>query len=240
MHVLVIASPCLSMNHDCIRRLTIYCMYMQLNPSLLIKKDRGRQHVDSKAKPKAYGEVNVLSNVPGLELLEHDDDNEDSDDDDDDDDEPSLRGTDDNLHNDELVASSDDEGLQITNSDSGSEDDTMISEDGDDCIDDNDSDVSGDEDKVDAEDENREAEEEEFENNDAQDGGSGIIKKRKFADFDRQLNDAEASLRTLKRLAKENMGPIPLDLTDGFLSNEDFRRIKELKVCFYLFSWNQT
>lgn len=218
-------------------------MYMQLNPSLLIKKDRGRQHVDSKARPKAYGEVNVLSNVPGLELLEHDDDNEDSDDDDDDDDEPSLRGTDDNLHNDELVASSDDEGLQITNSDSGSEDDTMISEDGDDCIDDNDSDVSGDEDEVDAEDEdedeNREAEDE-FENNDAKDGGSGIIKKRKFADFDRQLNDAEASLRTLKRLAKENMGPVPLDSTDGFLSNEDFRRIKELKVCFYLFSWNQT
>lgn len=207
---------------------------MQLNPSLLIKKDRGRQHVDSKARPKAYGEVDVLSNVPGLDLLKHDDDNGESDDDDDD--EPSVRGT------DEMVASSDDEGLQITNTDSGSEDDNMISEDGDE-IDENDSDVSGDEDEVEAEDEdededeeeNTEDEEEEFDNNDAKDGGSGvkenIAKKRKFADFDTQLNDAEASLRTLKRLAKENMGPAPSDSTDGFLSNEDFRRIKELKVC---------
>ncbi|PRQ40103.1 putative SDA1 domain-containing protein [Rosa chinensis] len=206
-------------------------LFRELNPSLLIKKDRGRQHVDSKARPKAYGEADVLSNVPGLDLLKHDDDNGESDDDDDD--EPSVRGT------DEMVASSDDEGLQITNTDSGSEDDNMISEDGDE-IDENDSDVSGDEDEVEAEDEdedeeeNTEDEEEEFDNNDAKDGGSGvkenIAKKRKFADFDTQLNDAEASLRTLKRLAKENMGPAPSDSTDGFLSNEDFRRIKELKA----------
>ncbi|KAL6188127.1 hypothetical protein ACLB2K_039521 [Fragaria x ananassa] len=232
-------------------------LFRELNPSLLIKKDRGRQHVNSKARPKAYGEVDVLNDVPGLDLLKNDDDNEDSDDNDDDDDEPSLRGA------DEMLASSDDEDLQITNTDSGSENDDMMSEDGDE-IDDNDSDVSGDEDEAEAEDEDEaeaededeaeaededEAEAEDEDEAEAEDeeentqdedeesdknDGSGVkentAKKRKFADFDTQLNDAEASLRTLKRLAKENMGSVPSDSTDGFLSNEDFRRIKELKA----------
>ncbi|KAL6190479.1 hypothetical protein ACLB2K_036876 [Fragaria x ananassa] len=197
-------------------------LFRELNPSLLIKKDRGRQHVNSKARPKAYGEVDVLNDVPGLDLLKNDDDNEESDDNDDNDDEPSLRGT------DEMLASSDDEGLQITNTDSGSENDDMMSEDGDE-IDENDSDVSGDEDEVEAENED-EDEEEESDKNDGSGVKENTAKKRKFADFDTQLNDAEASLRTLKRLAKENMGSVPSDSTDGFLSNEDFRRIKELKV----------
>jgi hypothetical protein len=36
---------------------------------LLVKKDRGRP-VDPKARPKAFGEVTVASDVPGAELLD--------------------------------------------------------------------------------------------------------------------------------------------------------------------------
>lgn len=225
-----------------LQRKADYLVYVQICPSLLIKKDRGRP-TNPKARPKAYGEVNVLSNVPGVELLEEDDGNEDGDDAD----EASLSGTDDDLDHDEMVASSDDEDNQIANSDSGSEEDSVVAEDvdSDGSIDDNDSDVSGDEDdEEDEDDEDEEDEENESNNNDAKDSGTGVkdnkAKKRKVADFDKQLTDADASLRALKRLAKENMEPISLDSTDGFLSNEDFQRIKELKVCFYLFGWTQT
>uniref|UniRef100_A0A7C9A3J5 Protein SDA1 n=1 Tax=Opuntia streptacantha TaxID=393608 RepID=A0A7C9A3J5_OPUST len=44
----------------------------ELCPSLLLKKDRG-QPTDPKARPKAYGEVNVAIDVPGAELLQQDD-----------------------------------------------------------------------------------------------------------------------------------------------------------------------
>ena len=218
-------------------------MYIQICPSLLIKKDRGRP-TNPKAKPKAYGEVSVLSSVPGVELLEEDDGNEDSDDAD----EHSFSGTDDDdLDRDEMVASSDDDDDQMDNSDSGSEDDGIEEdavvaedEDGDDSIDDTDSDVNGSEDDDDDEDEEEEEnEEEESDNDDAECSGNGVkdnkSKKRKFANFDKQLNHAESSLRALKRLAKENIEPTSLDSADGFLSNEDFQRIKELKVCFSLF-----
>lgn len=207
-------------------------LFREICPSLLIKKDRGRP-TNPKARPKAYGEVNVLSNVPGVELLEEDDGNEDGDDAD----EASLSGTDDDLDHDEMVASSDDEDNHIANSDSGSEEDSVVAEDvdSDGSIDDNDSDVSGDEDdEEDEDDEDEEDEENESNNNDAKDSGTGVkdnkAKKRKVADFDKQLTDADASLRALKRLAKENMEHTSLDSTDCFLSNEDFQRIKELKA----------
>ncbi|KAL6550170.1 hypothetical protein OROMI_020658 [Orobanche minor] len=140
-----------------------------LNPSLLIKKDRGRQHAGSKAQP--YGHVDVASDAPGLDSLKHPENNEGEYDDDDA--EPSS---------DDIVASSDDEddGLQITDSDSGSEDDNMISEDEDgDEIDDNHNDLS-DEDEVEEEDDkgNTENDEEEFDNNDyANDGNSGVFEE---------------------------------------------------------------
>ncbi|KAM1303703.1 hypothetical protein ACFX2F_021480 [Malus domestica] len=223
---------------------SLISLFREICPSLLIKKDRGRP-TNPKAKPKAYGEVSVLSNVPGVELLEEDDGNEDSDDAD----EHSFSGTDDDdkdndldLDRDEMVASSDDDDNQMDNSDSGSEDDGIEEdavvaedEDGDDSIDDNDSDVNGSEDEDDDEDEEEEEnEKEESDNDDAKGSGHGVkdnkAKKRKFADFDKQLNHAEASLRALKRLAKENMEPASLDSADGFLSNEDFQRIKELKA----------
>lgn len=55
-------------------------------------------------------------------------------------------------------------------------------------------------------------------------------KKRKFSDFDEELNAASKSLRALKKLAGEKE-PGSVDLDDCILSNEDFKRIRELKVC---------
>ena len=49
---------------------------MQVCPSLLVKKDRGRP-IDPKARPKAYGEQNVATDVPDVELLQTAIDNDD-------------------------------------------------------------------------------------------------------------------------------------------------------------------
>lgn len=55
-------------------------------------------------------------------------------------------------------------------------------------------------------------------------------RKRKFTDFDGQINAAETSLRALKKLAETKLSQPPSDSADGILSNEDFQRIKQLKV----------
>ncbi|EXB52090.1 hypothetical protein L484_024640 [Morus notabilis] len=226
-------------------------LFREICPSLLVKKDRGRP-TDPKARPKAYGEVNVLSNVPGVELL--DQDVEDSDDMD----EPASSDSNDD-HGHELVASSEDEDDQKSPHDSGSEDDDVRDdlvaegEDGDNSIDDSDSDISIDDD----DDEDEEAEEsdqgvedsseeellEEFgeddemeqtEDRETKDGESSLkdskARKRKLSDFDRQLVAADSSLRALKKLAGATLATTSSDSTDGILSNEDFRKIKEMKA----------
>ncbi|CAA2991351.1 SDA1 homolog isoform X1 [Olea europaea subsp. europaea] len=53
--------------------------------------------------------------------------------------------------------------------------------------------------------------------------------KRKFSDFDGEVNAACKSLRALKNLAGEKVGDAANNIYDGILSNEDFQRIKELK-----------
>ncbi|CAA0841126.1 ARM repeat superfamily protein [Striga hermonthica] len=51
---------------------SLLTLFREVCPSLLVKKDRGR-HADPKARPKAFGEVHIPSNIPGVELLEQDD-----------------------------------------------------------------------------------------------------------------------------------------------------------------------
>ncbi|KAG6486860.1 protein SDA1 homolog [Zingiber officinale] len=51
---------------------SLMTLFREICPSLLVKKDRGRP-VNPKARPKAYGEVSVPSDVPDIELLQHDD-----------------------------------------------------------------------------------------------------------------------------------------------------------------------
>ena len=226
----------------------------------MIKKDRGRP-IDPKAKPKAFGEVNVVNGVPGAELLQHDDgDGDDDDDDDDDDDEARISDYDESHDSDEKIAASDGEQGELSNHNSDDLRKYSINdvqnaeaaedEDGNNITDDDSVDVSDDDDDDDEDDEdnysdsvNGEEEEGEKEFNGSRktnglnDGDDGTredkskARKRKVFDFEGQLNAADSSLRALKRLAGAKMGHDPLDSTDGILSNEDFQRIKDLKVC---------
>lgn len=51
------------------------------------------------------------------------------------------------------------------------------------------------------------------------------------------MNAADTSLRALKKLAGTKMEVVPSHTADGILLNEDFQRIKELKVlCLEIFN----
>ncbi|KAK6242190.1 hypothetical protein SCA6_007579 [Theobroma cacao] len=220
---------------------SLITLFREVCPSLLVKKDRGRP-VDPKARPRAYGEVNVLSNVPDIELLEHEDEIDGSRDDENSDDAASISSDDGNEN-------SDGEESQYTAED-GSEDEDIVDEEDDenDSIDEDESDI-GDADEEDNDDEDKvETEEVEAEEDDdyeevtdssrpsdgAGDGGNEDKKskasKRKLSDFEGQLIAADTSLRALKRLAEAKMSHTSSDSTDGILSDEHFRRIKELKA----------
>lgn len=166
-------------------------------------------------------------------------------------DEPTSSGSDDELDNDEMVAFSHDEGIQESAYDTGSEDDDdddeikdMVSEDvdGGNSLDDDDEDMNDDideeeeeesEDEVEGEENEDEVKEEAIDNGN-RDNECGLKesrgKKRKLSNFDKQVIDADTSLRALKRLAGTTLVTTLSDSPDGILSNEDFKRIKELKV----------
>ncbi|OMO81536.1 hypothetical protein COLO4_23531 [Corchorus olitorius] len=133
---------------------SLIALFREVCPSLLVKKDRGRP-VDPKARPRAYGEVNVLSNVPDIELLEHADE------------------IDGKLGGSSRPGDGEDIGNEAKMSKAG---------------------------------------------------------KRKLSDFDGQLIAADTSLRALKRLAGAKTSHASSDTTDGILSDEHFKRIKELKA----------
>ncbi|KAI3931452.1 hypothetical protein MKX01_040369 [Papaver californicum] len=187
---------------------SLITLFREVCPSLLVKKDRGRP-TNPKARPNAFGEVNIASNVSGLELLQNDDGEDEENDGEDEDssmfdnDEGEATETTDNAHthlseedNDETEES--DVGLDDDNeSDQSEEEESDSEEDGD-----------GDEDEE-QEDSNK--------------------RKRKLSDYAGELN-ADTSLRALKRIAESTREFESSDLTDGILSNEDFTRIKELKA----------
>ncbi|TYG91939.1 hypothetical protein ES288_A12G303300v1 [Gossypium darwinii] len=220
---------------------SLITLFREVCPSLLVKKDRGRP-MDPKAKPKSYGEVNVLSNVPDIELLEQDDDIGGSEDDESGDEAVSISSDDGNEDND-------DEESQYTAND-GSEDEDVLDEEGDenDSVDEYESDIddaneddSDDEDKGDTEE--LETEEDDYTEevsgsskagDSAGDGGNEDQKtkasKRKLSDFEGQLIAADTSLRALKRLAEAKTSHASSDSVDGILSDEHFQRIKKLKA----------
>lgn len=213
---------------------SLITLFREVCPSLLVKKDRGRP-TDPKAKPKAYGEVNVSSNVPGVELLLDDDNNEG---DVSDTDGSSSNDSDDDHDIDEIAAASDDEENQLHGDVTGSEDDELEDdevsqfEDEDNITDSDDSDVSDNDDDDEKEEEDMEAadEAEHEATNGSNKTSDANAKKRKLSDFDGQLLAADTSLRALKRLSGVKMGQTSSDSIDGILSNEDFQRIKELKA----------
>ncbi|KAJ6430366.1 hypothetical protein OIU84_021715 [Salix udensis] len=197
---------------------SLITLFREVCPSLLIKKDRGRP-IDPKARPKAYGEVNIVSSVPGAELLEQLDYNDEDKEDSDDVNELASRGSDEDSENDEMVSASDegDQTVIVVV--------VMRREDEDQEEDDEDSN------EVDDELVNTNVAHETNESN----ARAIIIKvnkspsrKRKLSDFDGQLLAADTSLRALKKMTEEKLKKPPSDSTDGILSNEDFQRIKEL------------
>ena len=230
---------------------------MQVCPSLLVKKDRGRP-IDPKARPKAYGEVNVVTDVPGAELLhivDNDDEQESSDSDD------SIGSGSDNDQENDLMSINDDEAGENQSDNTGSDDDEankndVGSEDEDeinsDCktgvrdADDDDVEDMGDDLEVSEQADEEDGEVSEHEEDDdlqssSDDESVGTksrkkdsAKKRKFTDFNGQLIAADTSLRALKKLAGTTVGQALPESTDGILSNEDFQRIKELKVSSFL------
>lgn len=234
---------------------SLVTLFREVCPSLLIKKDRGRSS-DTKARPKAFGEANVARNVPGVELLQSDDDGDDDNDTDGSDGEDSNEngfGSSSEYNKDvgavEEDGDEDDDGGSDGedvdddfNIETESEDDEVaVAEDEDDGNStENDGDVSDKDDVVDGDDDDGDQREEEDEHEESnclpKASGNEVgekeskAQKRKFSDFDGQLNAADTSLRALKRLAGAKKQDASSDPTDGILSNEDFQRIKELNA----------
>jgi protein SDA1 len=214
---------------------------------LLVKKDRGRP-VDPKARPKAFGEVTVASDVPDAELLNENilsegeglDDESDFDTDDERDLPPNankLSNPDDTEEEHEASEEDDvDEGHDTSDQDSdengeGLEDDSDMGDDLDisaEGIDDDELDEVMNDSEDESSDQAEDSEEE-----DKSKGSGSKAQKRKLSDYIGQLNSADASLRALKRLAGAKKDEVFSGETDKILSNEDFKRIKELKVCDY-------
>ncbi|XP_022149440.1 protein SDA1 homolog [Momordica charantia] len=214
-------------------------LFREICPSLLVKKDRGRP-TDPKARPKAYGKVSVACDIPGAELLQHDDDGDNSDNS-----EPIPSGSEDDLE--QMVDSGDGED-QISD-DSGTADEDELTEDLDSTSEvDSDNGTADDESASDSSEMELEvaeadgdSDEEHDEDNisdkmvdtGSMDAGTSsrdsMLNKRKRSDFDQQLVTADSSLRALKKLAGI-VAEKPSESTDGILSNEDFKRIKELKA----------
>ncbi|KAL0554382.1 hypothetical protein IC582_008301 [Cucumis melo] len=217
-------------------------LFREYCPSLLAKKDRGRP-TDLKARPKAYGEVAVASNIPGIELLREADGDNSDDNDGDEDSEAIASGSDDDLdqvvdssYADDNQMSSDEE--ELTDADSAPEVDSDEGTDDEDVDDSSEMEWGEDEELEDSSEEQDTKYKSEAMSDEIVETGSleattssqdSKPKKRKHSDFDQQLVSADSSLRALKRLASTAVEKSS-EPTDGILSNEDFQRIKDLKA----------
>jgi protein SDA1 len=225
---------------------------------LLVKKDRGRP-INPTARPKAFGETTIATDVPGAELLAEDISLEGSDDESDafdSDDEEVLPCTNDiqqslKVSSNKLETHEDHKGEEEV---SGEQDDTeeVDEDDSDDNMDDieDDSDMDGGTDVSDEDDdeelnddsENEDSDQaEDSDEEDKSKSSSSKVQKRKLSDYIGQLDAADASLRTLKRLAGAKKAETSMDSTDEagrIFSDEDFKLIRERKV--YKFQIIQT
>ncbi|KAL6549748.1 hypothetical protein OROMI_020236 [Orobanche minor] len=203
---------------------SLLTLFREVCPSLLIKKDRGRP-INPKARPKAFGEVEVASNVPGIELLDEDDGDDEASEDNQSDEDVGLiekdadtidAASDDGDFDDDDDDDDDNDGDDVSGDSAGEDDNTSLYL-GTETEDDDDDDMPEDDELL-PEDEH------------ASGKKDSKGKKRKFSDFGDQLNSANKSLRALKKLAVAKIGHPPASIDDGILSNEDFQRIKELEA----------
>uniref|UniRef100_A0A803LJG5 Protein SDA1 n=2 Tax=Chenopodium quinoa TaxID=63459 RepID=A0A803LJG5_CHEQI len=199
---------------------SLVTLFREICPSLLIKKDRGRSN-NSKAKPKEYGEVNVAMGVPGAELLQSDEEDADEDSDlnenclsgsedveKDDADSMAYSGSEDDAKDEGSTESEEDED-RTTYVEEGSEDEVS--------------------DADDFEDEEESCSSSEPDDSDVEVDEKKGARKRKYADFDQQLDTANSSLRALKKLTAAKLEH-PSEADDHIYSNEDFKRIRELQA----------
>ncbi|KAL6499782.1 hypothetical protein OROGR_027692 [Orobanche gracilis] len=103
---------------------SLLTLFREVCPSLLIKKDRGRP-INPKARPRAFGEVEVASNVPGIELLDEDDSDDEASDQSDEDVGPTEKDA------DTIDAASDDDDFNdddddVSGDSAGEEDNTSL------------------------------------------------------------------------------------------------------------------
>ncbi|XP_010476307.1 PREDICTED: protein SDA1 homolog [Camelina sativa] len=202
---------------------SLIALFREINPSLLVKKDRGRPGA-TVVKPKQYGEANVFSDVPNVELLQESDHESGSDDDQDDDDDTELPSGDDVEQ--ELIP--DDCGSEDEAEEDDSDIDTSIGGDEDEEMNDSDEAEIDSENEMESEDDDGEASDSSGEDSGNEEKSKGT--KRKIMDFDANLLSADTSLRALKRFAEAKNDKPSFDESDGILSNEDFRKIKELQA----------
>ncbi|KAF7059494.1 hypothetical protein CFC21_066392 [Triticum aestivum] len=211
----------LMMNEDLLQDLVLYkkshekavsiaarsliTLFREICPSLLVKKDRGRP-IDPTARPKAFGETTIASDVPGAELLDEEmspeggsDDESDAFDSDDEEVLPSASGTRQSLES-------------LSNKLDASED--------------HEDEVSGEQDDAEELDEDVEDSDE----GDKSKGSGSKVQKRKLSDYIGQLDAADASLRALKKLAGAKKAEASTDEAGRIFGDEDFKRIKELKA----------
>uniref|UniRef100_A0A0E0KVL8 Protein SDA1 n=1 Tax=Oryza punctata TaxID=4537 RepID=A0A0E0KVL8_ORYPU len=238
---------------------SLITLFREICPSLLVKKDRGRP-VDPKARPKAFGEATVATDVPGAELLDEDfssegegsDDESDAFDSNDEKELQSAPGTKQDLDGSSEANKLDiDEVTKEEDQLSGDEDDTEEldedqdnsdndSEENDDELDcdsdmDEENDVSESDDdeelieKLDDSDEGSD-QDDDSDQDDKSKNSSRKANKRKLSEYIGQLNAADASLRALKKLAGAKKAEASCDEAGKILSDEDFKRIKELKA----------
>ncbi|KAH9626837.1 hypothetical protein KSS87_002482 [Heliosperma pusillum] len=201
---------------------SLLALFREVCPSLLAKKDRGRP-TDPKARPKEYGEVTVATDVPGAELLQVHNDDSDLEDD-------GHDGAEDINDDDEVGDVSDD----ADSLDFGSDDDGTDGEEvEDDDVDEDKSSIGVGESEDESNDTDNSDDEEPCSLSESDDIDEGISqsqkRKRKFADFDEQLNAAKDSLRALKKLTTSKL-EITSESDDHIYSNEDFKRIRELQA----------
>ncbi|XP_021758541.1 protein SDA1 homolog [Chenopodium quinoa] len=219
---------------------SLHKLFKEVNPSQLPKKYRGR--FATNAKPKQFGEASVATDVPGADLLrlgkkyddqdydsievENDDDAEDDDDggedaegDDSDEDAEDDAG-DEDAEDDDDVTSFKCLGVSAVNE----------------CCAEVESKVEGDDritagEEVQEDDVEMEGESSSLIESDVshvQDSGD---RKRKYADFDQQLDAAESDFRALKKLTVRKSEHLS-EADDHFYSNKEFQKIKKLLVRF--------
>eukprot|EP01018_Ginkgo_biloba_P024443 Gb_20290 [translate_table: standard] len=211
---------------------SLIAIFRQICPLLLDKKDRGRA-ADTKARPKAFGEKHVASDVTGAELLLADDvasNDSSSDDEDSADDstlEPSSISDSDHLSEDpeeERIGDESEGASGKTDTDFDTDDEEAASEEDEgytehEWVGVSKEELSG---------------HEEIRSDKDEDTQKTETKKRKLDGLNTQKDISQQSLRALKRIAADKVVTSSIigseGLDDGILSNEDFQRIRELQA----------